>query len=145
MPSFTKFLCAVNELVNIPADFATQIFWIGNFKLCLRSGEFACDTDNHGTPRTGRRDWRRQPAEAGTHVAGGRPVTVNSEWLATWLAMPALQNGFLLARQSRHATSGGQVRVEVALLREAQAGLEPPNPRQRVWRLQPCLGRGEKQ
>ena len=44
-------------------------------------------------------------------------MTVNSEWLATWLAMPALQNGFLLARQSRHATSGGQVRVEVALLR----------------------------
>ena len=28
MPSFTKFLCAVNELVNIPAHFATQIFWI---------------------------------------------------------------------------------------------------------------------
>ena len=28
MPSFTKFLCAVNELVNIPPDFATQGFWI---------------------------------------------------------------------------------------------------------------------
>ena len=68
-------------------------------------------------------------------------MTVNSEWLA----MPALQNGSLLARQSRHATSGDQVHVEVALLREAQPGLEPSNPRQRVWRLQPWLGRGEKQ
>ena len=68
-------------------------------------------------------------------------MTVNSEWLA----MPALQNGSLLARQSRHTTSGGQVHVEVALLREAQPGLEPPNPRQRVLRLQPWLGRGEKQ
>ena len=55
-------------------------------------------------------------------------MTVNSEWLA----MPALQNGSLLARQSRHATSGDQVHVEVALLREAQPGLEPSNPRQRV-------------
>ena len=63
-------------------------------------------------------------------------MTVNSEWLA----MPALQNGFLLARQSPHATSGGQVRVEVALLREAQAGQEPPNPRQRVWRLASGFG-----
>ena len=51
-------------------------------------------------------------------------MTVNSEWLA----MPALQNGSLLARQSPHTTSGGQVHVEVALLREAQPGLEPPNP-----------------
>ena len=68
-------------------------------------------------------------------------MTVNSEWLA----MPALQNGSLLAWQSRHTTSGSQVHVEVALLREAQPGLEPPNPRQRVWRLQPWLGRGEKQ
>ena len=139
MPSFTKFLCAVNELVNIPANFATQIFWIGNFKLCLRSGEFACDTDDRGTPRTGRRDWRRQPAEAGTHVAGGRPVTVNSEWLA----MPALQTGSLLAPQSRHTTSGGQVPVEVALLREAQPGLEPPNPRQ--LEALALVGRGQKQ
>ena len=131
MPSFTKFLCAVNELVNIPADFATQIFWIGNFQLCFRSVcEFARDTDDRGTPRTGRRDWRRQPAEAGTDVAGGRPVTVNTQWLA----MPALQNGSLLARQSPHTTSGGQVRAEAALLREAQAGLD-----------QPWLGRGEKQ
>ena len=68
-------------------------------------------------------------------------MTVNSELLA----MPALQNGSLLARQSTHTTSGGQVHVEAALLREAQPGLEPPNPRQRVWRLQPLLGRGEKQ
>ena len=68
-------------------------------------------------------------------------MTVNSEWLA----MPALQNGSLLARQSRHTTSGAQVHVEVALLREAQPGLEPPNPLARVWRLQPWLGRGEKQ
>ena len=59
-------------------------------------------------------------------------MTVNSEWLA----MPALQNGSLLARQSRHTTSGGQVHVEVALLREAQPGLEPPNPRQQGWSLQ---------
>ena len=62
-------------------------------------------------------------------------MTVNSEWLA----MLALQNDSLLARQSRHTTSGGQVHVEVALLREAQPGLE------RVWRLQPWLGRDEKQ
>ena len=68
-------------------------------------------------------------------------MTVNTQWLA----MPALQNGSLLARQSPHTTSGGQVRAEAALLREAQPGLEPPNPRQRVWRLQPWLGRGEKQ
>ena len=59
-------------------------------------------------------------------------MTVNTQWLA----MPALQNGSLLARQSPHTTSGGQVRVEAALLREAQPG---------VWRLQPWLGRGEKQ
>ena len=32
MPSFTKFLCAVNELVNIPADFATQLFRIQDRK-----------------------------------------------------------------------------------------------------------------
>ena len=108
----------------MPANFATQIFWNGNFKLGLRSGEFACDTNNRGTPRTGRRDWRRQPAEAGTHVAGGKPVTVNNEWLA----MPVLQNGSLLAQQSPHTTSSGQVRAEAALLREAQPGLEPPNP-----------------
>ena len=38
-------------------------------------------------------------------------MTVNSEWLA----MPALQNGSLLARQSPHTASGGQVRVEAAL------------------------------
>ena len=68
-------------------------------------------------------------------------MTVNTQWLA----MPALQNGSLLARQSPHTTSGGQVRAEAALLREAQPGLEPPNPRQRVWRLLPWLGRGEKQ
>ena len=61
-------------------------------------------------------------------------MTVNTQWLA----MPALQNGSLLARQSPHTTSGGQVRVEAALLREAQPGLEPPNPL--AW-----LGRGEKQ
>ena len=52
-------------------------------------------------------------------------MTVNTQWLA----MPALQNGSLLARQSPHTTSGGQVRAEAALLREAQPGLEPPNPR----------------
>ena len=68
-------------------------------------------------------------------------MTVNTQWLA----MPALQNGSLLARQSPHTTSGGQVRAEAALLREAQPGLEPPNPLARVWRLQPWLGRGEKQ
>ena len=44
-------------------------------------------------------------------------MAVNSEWLA----MPALQNGSLLARQSRHTTSGGQVHVEVALLREVRS------------------------
>ena len=42
-------------------------------------------------------------------------MTVNTQWLA----MPALQNGSLLARQSPHTTSGGQVRAEAALLREA--------------------------
>ena len=60
-------------------------------------------------------------------------MTVNTQWLA----MPALQNGSLPARQSPHTTSGGQVRAEAALLREVQPGLEPPNPRQRAGASKP--------
>ena len=139
MPSFTKFLCAVNELVNIPVRIPSSQ-GPGSQGHSRRDPHaarlFRAPSDGPVRPAATAACTRARDSErvaALTRAGVRRFLLGNLAVRECWISRVCLR-----VLWPRPAAASARV----TLFREAQPGLESPQPRQRLWRLQAWLGRG---